>query len=936
LNQQTKAASVFTTELNKAERSLNQINDTINKLSFEKALSYVEADIAKKRLFDLNKELERLRKKEESLAKSKKRFSARAITQQKLLSAKIKQTTKDIEAEGLAVEKFQMSLKKTSEIGHEAFERLGEGASSFGDMIKAIGRHSPRDLGKASKKATEVGKSLSKWGESLTGAKGVMKAFAPAVQKLGMGLGGVSKIMTGPAGWAAMATSALVDIEMRADKFLKEQNKIFAGMRGPNIMSGDVKKQFKDFNDQIFKAMDNIHDGLNVKEVQQFFQAMSDSGTAVGKLNNNFQTYRDVVSVAAKASKNWGVDISYMGQASSDLMQDYRADLSTIDDLFNQVAFDAGKSGLSTDKFWSAIKNATTGLGFYGLAFEGLGKTMGEWTKQQIGGAKDAESALSNMADISKKSFKDAFKYVGLAVETGGYDLGSAIGEQIAKAEKAKLTATPEQRKQLTIRQGTLQKAQSAWAGGDRGKAMRIMSQNMGELADDMPNMVRSILMGNKDLKDASDESSEAFGNAVIFAESLGVSLESVRMLAREMATFGLTIEEIMKASAGQGPLSIDKTLIDKLSSSDAQVQEQGIKELTAVLAPTYKENADALSKLAASDKEIRDALISGNLPKALEALKNDQRRMTKDLGSNNKLSGKTDKQIAMSAQDTFTQLRDGTLSWEEMVNMGLDEGKYWLASMSGAEKLNNLVTQILHAMPRHKESTAAQGAKTKAALGLGIISDMSSVKGQGAAVTEALKKRSLLGGVPQMMGGMTGDFDKKKAIEDVRALSKQVPATALQKDLGALTNKLKEMDAETNPEKMKGFQEELNSLTLAVKTSAEGLRNSYSGLISDLTTNKAVGASANLTGMTAKATMRDPQLITSPGFVKLDPGEMLQPGNFARTTLATLPSAPGSQGPTAGVGGRSITINVSANEKDLATKIANEVRSVLFKERMV
>ena len=914
----------------KIQKKIRKAKDEINALSLKGKISLEGVEKEEKKLNAFLKTLNELndaqRQRGQLNEKEKKQ---------------LKKINNDLKIRDKAETKLGKTQDKNDKRSKKRFRENIKELDSFSKVIKFI-RGKEHPLSSVAEVTEKIGDGLSGLGGKFSSSSNkIMKGSAKMIKGLGAGLGGVSSAIAKAGPWVAIGTE-IVKFEMAQDKFLKDQNKIFSQMRGPDIMSGDVKKQFKDFNDQIFKAMDNIHDGLNVKEVQQFFQAMADSGTAVGKLNNNFQTYRDVVSVAAKASKNWGVDISYMGQASNDLMQDYRADLSTIDDLFNQVAFDAGKSGLSTDKFWSAIKNATIGLGFYGLAFEGLGKTLGEWTKNQIGGAKEASDSLQDLTDTSKMSYDQVMKFVGLSMQgEGGKEFwGKALEKEIAKAKKAKVTASPKQQAQIELRIDRLSKIKENLGDGD---AVRMISQNIGEFGGDMAAMHRLMIAGNKDFTGYWDQNSMQYAALISWFKSMGKDPKTATMLAKEMETFRYSLDKLTEISSK--PVVINPATFDKLASADEQVQERGIDEFKkALLTAGYdEENADMLSKIAASNKEVRQAFQSGgDVGAALQGIKNNTATSAETITAMENFSGKTDKQIALSAQDTFTQLRDGTLSWEEMVNMGLDEGKYWLASISKADKLNDIVTRILYAVGGKEKglgTTADKAAKTKAAHGLGIISDMSTVKGQGAAVAEALKKSSLMGKVPQMMGGMTGEFNKKKAIGDVRALSNQVPATALQKDLGAVINKLKEMDAETNPDKMKVLQEELDSLTLAVKTSAEGLKTAYGGLITDLTSNKAVKSADIFTGttgkMTGKATMREPQLITSPGFVKLDPGEMLQPGNFARTTLATMPSAPGG-GPTGGVGGKPITITIYANEKDLPARIANEVRSVLFKERMV
>jgi hypothetical protein len=79
------------------------------------------------------------------------------------------------------------------------------------------------------------------------------------------------------------------------------------------------------------------------------------------------------------------------------------------------------------------------------------------------------------------------------------------------------------------------------------------------------------------------------------------------------------------------------------------------------------------------------------------------------------------------------------------------------------------------------------------------------------------------------------------------------------------------------------------------------------------------------------KATLNIPEIVTSPGIVKLDPGEMILPKT---SNFKTIP-ADKMAGPTKGTGSKNISIVVNANERDLAQRISNEIRSILYNEQV-
>jgi hypothetical protein len=95
------------------------------------------------------------------------------------------------------------------------------------------------------------------------------------------------------------------------------------------------------------------------------------------------------------------------------------------------------------------------------------------------------------------------------------------------------------------------------------------------------------------------------------------------------------------------------------------------------------------------------------------------------------------------------------------------------------------------------------------------------------------------------------------------------------------------------------------------------------------------VDKDGNLDVSQSRAGMKTPEVVTQAGPVSLHPGEIMLPKN-----LNTFKSAPimDSNSSVSGGGAKTsgnISITVNANTRDLAQVIANEVRGVLYHEKV-
>jgi hypothetical protein len=157
---------------------------------------------------------------------------------------------------------------------------------------------------------------------------------------------------------------------------------------------------------------------------------------------------------------------------------------------------------------------------------------------------------------------------------------------------------------------------------------------------------------------------------------------------------------------------------------------------------------------------------------------------------------------------------------------------------------------------------------------------------------------------------------------------------------LGELKDKYGEAtDIEKNMIAAMGKEKAAQALTAKASTVGKGSQEQVDlyNMIKNIKASKATGpmpaAGQAPTGVPRKATLSEPQIVTSPGIVKLDPGEMMLPKGVDIKTIPA-PAGPTPAGP-GGATGKNISITVNATERDLAQRIANEIRSVLYNEQL-
>jgi hypothetical protein len=1011
----------FGKRLEYAEETIDDIAKNMKKIHLEKGLPVGKVII-------VNKQMAVLQKRIEHIKNLKGPFNAASLDKQKKRIA--------------TITKEAVSLNKNVsggvKVSTQRFADMAEGAGSFKDLFHSL-KGSPKDMLKTAEGAGEVADKLKSMGGM---AKG-----------LGSALGGVSKIFGGPAGIAMAAGKALFDITVQADTFVKNANKGFASIRGPDIMTSDVEGQFKEFNDQIYNASANIRDGLNADAIRGFMEALSQSGYNITRLQGGLTTYRTAVDVAAKASKSLGVDIVQVGAYMGTLLNDFREDLAEVDKSFVQVAFDAKKSGMSTNNFWNTVQNATASLTLYGVKIDSAGKLLKTFSQNQIGGVKDAEAAAQDMLSVFKSTDRAQSALIMQMSKSGGFDLAGAFqkkaGEQGTKATKIKeeiklVEAKPRTEENLSA----LDKLHTDLVNAEKDQAnytkATILAQKgdyvglgtyFGDLANNVSDIVPALLKGMiPGLTNIGKIDEHNLAVLEKTSQLTGLSVPALRTIVKNAQFVNKELSDLSDYMGDFGGKLIDATDETKKGIGDAITEmdsgnEKGFEDLNNALLQAGMDPVQAkeMANLAKSNEVIR-AILKKTLVQdkvvAKKELVNLQKTLKSDDVSNKAAFNSIDDQKASAAEmskksdDTFKKITSLTLSSQETMDIMGDEAKYRLYSTTLFKGMNKGIGFIAKFLTKafgskvkgvdeyispEEEEKMQQDASDK------ITNEIKNVKPDDVtkAVDDLNKKFPKDAKLsPSLMQAIVGHESGGNAMAVPKDKTGNVLSTArgpmqVIKDtaqrvvkesgdvLGVKGGKSGTLPTYGSDYKMTApgtvdltdtktglavggrvLQKELTKyggdpkkaiaayfqgdtvvdnaikadskdwMSHLVNDKGENVSSQVAAYINDV--NKRIMDSAigsTPTATPTKATMGMPERVTSPGIVQLHSGESIFP-SAGNSRMRTTPLLNGGAmnsalGGAVGGGGKTININVSATEKDLAQRIANEVRGVLYKEQL-
>jgi hypothetical protein len=1003
------------------------------------------AKIGKKELNDIKSVLGQVTKGFDDLSKKMKEVDPKTIDNTAKAASKLRKETAD----------FVKDVKD----GGGAVDRLGEGAGQLAGMFKAPAK----DLRSQAKVAGKYAEHME--GMLLNAKKfGInLGAAGKAMGVMGGAVGGISKALLGWPGLILMGLKMVIDTAVQIDAYVKNLNKNFASVRGPDIMTKDVDKQFKEFNDAVLNIGANIRDGLQPQEVQEFMLSVDQAGKRIGTLNEGLSSYRDAVHVAAKASKDLGISITGSGSMMVEMMNNMRMNIKDVDKAFVELAFDAGKSGLSTDKFWASVQNVTHSLAFYGKFLKEVSNTTKVFAQSQVTGADDALESSQRIM----KSFKDMpetnrFGFMAMA-RRGGADFGKEyakeaekikkdVGDITGKIEIAKAGGAPEENiEKMERERAALQVKQKQMESASKGGFIS-QAQMLPALTGKAAQITMSALKGmgitqNLDTQDLG-ESLYALTQSINSISGSQLTEDDVRTLIQLSKAQAQVLKNSFNDLQKIKDLSQDDLkLFDKLSVplSDGLTQDQyqkaqdefekNLDHLSDVFSESYgvtKTQAKAQLLVAAGRDKGSKTSIKTYKAIFKELIKNTDPTKTKDIikrlddASDDAQAGSTlvaaglDDTSGSSAEaqksydDTFDKIVDNTLSIEDVKKI-TDQGIRWKATTAlGVQKISVGMTRFLRKYLKEKPNQEQIDAlKTlpkdmqrnikSGGGGLAVTEEMLSAKsGKKGAETRAVDNSDLLAALEEIKSPMQAQVkydelskktDKNMSKTDKKMLAflkssanangKIIPEE-LSKNSGDQIAALKQQIS-LDQQSIRKYDEQISALNTLDESASEqadllsasvmgnkASREAFYQMAKEkakdgvLSLNDLKGASREIVKRVAmspehntyvpeetgegvfshgeqvnfslekKQGLQSPEMVTSAGPVVLHPRETILPANMG--DFKTKPVIMGANPVTAhsiGTGGKSININVSATEKDLAQKIANEIRSVLYKEQI-
>lgn len=715
----TKLLSDINNELGDATGKVRDMDKEVRKLHLQDKLETDSAIKLQKELKDISKEIARISKMKGPLEKSQLDIQKKLVAG---LNKQIDRTEKELEEARLSATSFGEAMEKS---GPSFMKRM---VSSQKGVSQEIGGW---------------GSMFNKAGTNLSKMPGLLKLTGKAAKGLGGVLGGVSKMFAGWPGLIMMAVKKIWDIGMEADQFVKDANKAFARLRGPDI-TGDVEKQFKEFNDQIFKTSANLRTGMDVTQIRSLMEAMVQAGYNITQLNRGLLNYRDAIYVAAKASKTLGMELPQVGSIIGKMFTDLRMNLDEVDKAFIQVGFDAKKSGLSTDRFWNAVANASAHLALYGVVVSSASKTMKRFTEDMVGGADDAEEAVTDMYDVFKKGALEGQAAILDFAKRGGADINKMFeemserfkGKAIELKGKIQLLEaqdqTPEVVEELKKTRAEFFTAQSK---SNRflnmiGKNSVTQASEMGALAEEAPEILISAVKRIAEVGDLTEISGDRMLVAIKAAAEMGVSEKTVRMLVE---TARVTKERINYLADISGSyFSASNTAfkenqdaivnaMEEIANTTGEVQTETANKLSTILTKSLgmdEDMAETLGTILKSDKKNRIELINilrkgdaDSLKKLDNILRSSQATQALTIGRF-KDQLKTEESMAESAEDTFKGIVGQTLSYKEMVEIAKDEIKWRASSLGVLQALNTGVMNIFGFLVRDNKEYMSESQK--------------------------------------------------------------------------------------------------------------------------------------------------------------------------------------------------------------------------------
>jgi hypothetical protein len=752
-----------------------------------------------------------------------------------------------------------------------------------------------------------------------------------------------------------MAAKVVTDLAFKYDNWIKGLNKNFAMVRGPDIFTGDVQKQMKEFNSAIFDIGANIRDGLNSKEVYAFADAFVNTGTAISKITNNMADFRKATLIAAKADANFGMDLQQTSAMMSDMMSNMGLNLNEVDDAFTQVSFDAQKSGLSTDRFWTSVQNATSSLSLYGKFIKSIGRELSVVTKNQTVGAKESIDLVGALNKKLEGGWQETLKVMTFAAK-GGFDFKGAL--EIQNTDLTDSNAKLED--ELKSLRSALDSTSNADEAAKLGRKIEDLKIQIGQnekkikentdlmdiasRAKDDPQAMATLATQSAKF---TGQSVEMFATAIkgMFKKggvnqnisTIGPADENYKVLLEIAKSLGLDEEQTKKVLGILGSMknlseislvSGSKNYSDLFKSLDQNSLVylenilQGIndsadyankyatldsKTLSRILG-TDEDVAKDIIESAASSEELKNLLLNyvkiakeggdtSGLGADIEKLLNTDKYSLDVLKRQYKITGKSAASLKDSYNETFDQIKNSTVPLEKMKDIIGDGVSWQLGSWKSLQSIDTWVTAIGRSY-------------------LGSNPDQVSAK-EGIDAYIAGKKET------EKAKGTKSPWDP------VKGFSFPLPGSS-----GSYA--APEPDT-TVDDLVKIIKQQFGS-NVSVKDVKTVVPDKYIDQVIDKIFPSYLSEGQNTAPLQAFQGLQDPVKVTHAGAVILHPNESILPASMSNfQSSPNLMTA--TSGGTANSGGMNNNFQINASDYVMANRlkkaIENTVREILYKDQV-
>jgi hypothetical protein len=297
-----------------------------------------------------------------------------------------------------------------------AMKDLKNGPKGILSFVKA--------MSEVSAKNKVLNKEMLAMGQSSFKATGMFTMLGTAMKALGA------------IGWVGLLVSAVQAVAGAvngADKLIKGLNTSFTQMQGPTVALKDVRKSMREFSNAVFDMDRNLKLGINSEDIMGLFQAMSAGGLSLQGVGKRVSGgYNEVITEAAKLSKDFGVEMSEVGAMISDSLVDLRSSMDDVNKSMQEMSYDATIAGVSSQKFYQATMAASDALSYYGNYLQSSSALIKTFSQTAGMGFKDAsKQATDMMGTFANLDSTGRMKFIAIA------GVGESVKEFKAELGKA-------------------------------------------------------------------------------------------------------------------------------------------------------------------------------------------------------------------------------------------------------------------------------------------------------------------------------------------------------------------------------------------------------------------------------------------------------------------------------------------------------------------